>query len=143
MSPTQKLLRIFLIAIPVSLSGGVSFAVESFLWAHVAGADVALNDLRIAIPAAIFAIPIAIVAGAVLAVPVPWLLSRLDLNGPVAYLAAGAFFGALAYGMTWVTLGASFLESFSSATGVLAGATAGLLWWFAVERHEQEASADG
>ena len=84
-----------------------------------------------------YAFAVALAAGALLSVAVSPLMAR---RGPLAHLLTGLPLGLSVHLLVDVAIGERIDSAEDWLGGTLAGAAAGPLWWFLVQRHLQKAS---
>ena len=71
------------------------------------------------------------------------LMRRPGLGNPGAHFAVGLLVGLAIHLLVDLAIGERIDRAEDFLGGTLAGGAAGLIWWFAVQRHEQKAPSNG
>lgn len=86
-----------------------------------------------------YAFLVALPVGAALAFTLSPLMAAWRVGGPLLHAAIGAAIGLLVHLTVDLGIGERIEEAEDFLGGTLGGAAAALIWWFAVQRHEQKA----
>ena len=90
-----------------------------------------------------YAFPIALLVGVLLSLTLFPLMRRGGVDGVGVHVIIGLLIGAAVHLLVDVAINDQIDEVRDVIGGTLAGGAAGLIWWFAVRRHEQRASRNG
>lgn len=132
MKPAERALRVAAVAAVAALIAGcvtgTLLTVEDEAWPGRGGIEAVL---QISALFSVYAFPVALAAGALLAVTLAPLMER---RGPLAHLLAGLPAGLCVHLLVDAAIGERIDSAEDWLGGSLAGAAAGPLWWLLVRR---------